>query len=59
MNDYEVKLDIDETVKPVVCKRYPLPFHVSAEVEKIVQKGVADGVFEKASGLTFEIFGRC
>ena len=44
--------DIDESVKPVVCKRFPLPFHTSQQVEKIVQQGVSDDVFEKASGPT-------
>ena len=52
LKNFEVKLDIEESVKPTVCKRYPLPFQVSAEVEKIVQQGVADDVFEKASGPT-------
>ena len=52
LKDYEVKLDIDESVKPIVCKRYPLPFHTREAVEKIVQQGVADDVFEKATGPT-------
>ena len=52
LKDFEVKLDIDETVKPVVCKRYPLPFHIRGKVEEIVQQGVAEGVFEKATGPT-------
>jgi hypothetical protein len=52
LKNYEVKLDIDETITPVVAKLFPLPFHTCEEVEKIVQKGVADGIFEKATGPT-------
>ena len=50
LKDVQIKLDIDESIKLVVTKRYPLPFHIRDEVEKMVQQGVADDIFEKASG---------
>jgi hypothetical protein len=52
LKNFEVKLDIDESIKPIVCKARPLPFHVCQEVDDIVKQGVADDVFEKATGPT-------
>jgi hypothetical protein len=52
LKDFELKLDIDESIRPVVTKRFPLPFHTREEVEKIVQKGVTDDIFERATGPT-------
>ena len=49
LKDVQIMFDIDESVKPVVTKRYPMPFHIREEVEKMVQQGVADDIFEKAS----------
>ena len=52
LKNFEVKLDIDESIKPIVCKARPLPFHGRQEVDNIVKQGVADDVFEKATGPT-------
>ena len=44
LKDVQIKLNIDESVKPVVKKQYPLPFNICEEVEKMVQQGVADDI---------------
>lgn len=52
MKDFEIELDIDETVKPVYMKHERIPFNLRDKLEEIVKKGLEDGVFEEARGPT-------
>ena len=52
MKDFEIELDIDETVKPVYMKHERIPFNLRDKLEEIVKKGLEDGVFEEAKGPT-------
>ncbi len=52
LKGYQVKLDIDTSVKPVCVNIRPIPFNMRDKMEEVVQKGLLDGVFEVAKGPT-------
>ena len=52
LKDFEIRLDIDKSVQPVYRKHDRIPFHLRGKLEEIIQKGLADGVFEEAKGPT-------
>lgn len=52
LKDYEVKLDIDESIEPVYMKHQRVPFHMRKQLEEVIQKGIENDVFEKADGPT-------
>jgi hypothetical protein len=45
--DVEVKLEIDESIKPVKQPLRPIAFHLREAVEKELDKQVAEGILEK------------
>ena len=46
MKDFEVKLDVDETVKPVRQAQRPVAFHLRPLLERELRKQVNDGILE-------------
>ena len=52
LKDYQVKLDVDDSIKPVCVQSRPLPFHMREKMDLIIKKGIEDDIFEEASGPT-------
>ncbi|CAF1054378.1 unnamed protein product, partial [Brachionus calyciflorus] len=50
--DYEIKLDIDESVTPVFQKHRRIPFSMRAKLKQIIDQGISDRVLEVAKGPT-------
>ena len=46
LKGYEVKLEVDETVKPVRQAQRPVPFHIRGAVEREIGRLVQEGVLE-------------
>ena len=52
LKDHEVKLHIDESVKPVQGKLRPVPFHMRPLVEAEIKKMLEDDIIEPVNGPT-------
>ena len=49
IKDVKVKLDIDDTVRPVRQSQRPIPFHLRAAVEKELLQQEAEGIIERVT----------
>ena len=52
MKDTEIKLHIDESVRPIEHKQKRIPFHIREEVEKELERLEELDIIEKATGPT-------
>ena len=55
IKDTEVKLEVDENIKPIKQPLRPIAFHYRNAVEKELEKQVAEGILEKVDAKTSPI----
>ena len=55
VNDLEVKLEVDESIKPVKQPLRPIALHFLEPVEKELERQVAEGILEKVDPRTSPI----
>ena len=50
LRDYKVTLHVDESVPPVACPPYPVPYHLQAQLDKEIERMEKAGIIEDHKG---------